>query len=109
MQALDNSTMPKPLPDGRGSVSTIGQLPTPSRNRKGAVAPLVLLLTATAAFAQWPQFRGNPQLTGVTTEKLSPNLKLLWTFEGGESIESSAAIVDGVVYVGAQSGELFAV
>ena len=37
------------------------------------------------------------------------SLKLLWTYEAGDAIESSAAIVDGVVYVGSQTGELHAV
>ena len=36
-------------------------------------------------------------------------LKVLWTYEAGDAIESSAAIVDGVVYVGSQTGELHAV
>jgi len=57
----------------------------------------------------WPQFRGNPKLTGVSTSSLAKFLKLRWTFEAGESIESSAAIVGGVVYVGSQSGHLMAV
>ena len=35
--------------------------------------------------------------------------KLAWTYEGGDAIDSSAAIVDGVVYVGAATGELLAV
>ena len=34
---------------------------------------------------------------------------MLWTYEAGDAIESSAAIVDGVVYVGSQTGELHAV
>ena len=57
----------------------------------------------------WPQFRGNSKLTGVSTSSLAKFLKLRWTFEAGESIESSAAIVGGVVYVGSQSGHLLAV
>jgi outer membrane protein assembly factor BamB len=57
----------------------------------------------------WPQFRGNPSLTGIATSPVPKTLKLLWTFEAGDSIESSAAIVDGVVYVGSQSADLIAV
>ncbi|PYV41257.1 MAG: serine/threonine protein kinase [Acidobacteria bacterium] len=56
----------------------------------------------------WPQFRGNLQLTGVALSSLPATLKLLWTYEAGDSIESSAAIVDATVYVGSQSGELVA-
>ena len=36
------------------------------------------------------------------------SLKVVWTYEAGEPIESSAAIADGVVYVGTQSAELLA-
>ncbi len=64
---------------------------------------------APAPSADWPQFRGNPQLTGVAAAAPPASLKLLWTFEGGESIESSAAIAGGAVYVGSQSGDLLAV
>lgn len=58
---------------------------------------------------EWSQFRGNPKLTGVSTSSLTKSLKLRWTFEAGESIDSSAAIVGGVVYVGSQSGYLMAI
>jgi outer membrane protein assembly factor BamB len=58
---------------------------------------------------EWPQFRGNARLTGVTASS-PPALELLWTHEAGEEgIESSAAIVDGTVYVGTVSGHLLSV
>jgi outer membrane protein assembly factor BamB len=56
----------------------------------------------------WPQFRHNHSLTGVTPEIVKPPLKVLWTYEAGESVESSAAIVNGTVYVGSQPGVLVA-
>lgn len=61
-----------------------------------------------AAQDEWSQFRGNSQLTGVSSSALPERLTLAWTYEAGESIESSAAIVDGTVFVGSQSGELVA-
>jgi len=54
----------------------------------------------------WSQFRGNHRLTGVSASNVPNELKLLWTYEAGESIESSAAIVGGTVFVGSQKGEL---
>ncbi|MEK7832148.1 MAG: PQQ-binding-like beta-propeller repeat protein, partial [Acidobacteriota bacterium] len=54
----------------------------------------------------WPQFRANHNLTGVAASTVPDNLKLLWTYDAGESIESSAAIADGTVYVGASTGDL---
>ncbi|HLO00143.1 MAG TPA: PQQ-binding-like beta-propeller repeat protein [Pyrinomonadaceae bacterium] len=74
--------------------------------------PLTFLLFPGALRAQetpadnWSQFRGNPWLTGVSQAKLPAELKLLWTYEAGESIESSAAIVGNTVFVGSQKGEL---
>jgi outer membrane protein assembly factor BamB len=63
---------------------------------------------AQAAADAWPQFRGTPELTGVSASNLPAELKLAWSFEAGEAIESSAAIADGAVFVGTQKGELLA-
>ena len=56
----------------------------------------------------WGQFRGNHRLTGVSESKIPSSLKVLWTYEAGDAIESSAAIVGGTVFVGSQKGELVA-
>jgi len=56
----------------------------------------------------WLQFRGNPQLTGVSLSPVPRTLRQLWTYDAGDSIESSAAIVGGTVFVGSQKGELVA-
>jgi eukaryotic-like serine/threonine-protein kinase len=56
----------------------------------------------------WSQFRGNAQLTGVSLSSVPRTLRNLWTYEAGDSIESSAAIVGGTVFVGSQKGELIA-
>ena len=87
--------------------------------REFLLAPLALSLLPAAARASWnsfaaaadswPQFRGNPQLTGFSSSPMPAGLRLLWTFDAGESIESSAAITGGVAYVGTQKGELLAV
>jgi outer membrane protein assembly factor BamB len=56
----------------------------------------------------WSQFRGNHRLSGVSQSSVPQALKQLWTYEAGESIESSAAIVGGTVFVASQKGELAA-
>src|SRR5262249_15357636 len=61
-----------------------------------------------ASNESWPQFRGNPHMTGVASE-LPATLSLKWTYQAGETIESSAAIADGVVFVGAGDGDLLAI
>ena len=78
------------------------------------IAFCLLLIGAPTVSAQdtpadnWSQFRGNLQLTGVSQSAVPDTLKQLWTYEAGDSIESSAAIVGGTVFVGSQKGELAA-
>src|SRR6185436_19923879 len=73
---------------------------------------ILLIAFAVSVLAQdtpadnWSQFRGNQSLTGVSQSKVPDSLKQIWTYEAGDSIESSAAIVGGTVFVGSQKGEL---
>ena len=82
-----------------------------------AIVLVVVMLPAGAGTAAaqeaappdaWTQFRGTAGLTGVSSSTVPENPRLLWSFEAGESIDSSAAIVDGTVYVGTYTGELVA-
>jgi eukaryotic-like serine/threonine-protein kinase len=59
--------------------------------------------------ANWPMFRGSPSLTGVSNADLPQSLRLRWSFQAKESIESSAAIVFGTVYFGSMDSGLYAV
>ena len=59
--------------------------------------------------SSWPQFRGNPRLTGIASADVPATLSLKWTYQAGETIESSASIVDGAVYVGAGNGDLLSI
>jgi outer membrane protein assembly factor BamB len=62
--------------------------------------------------AGWSMFRGRPDLTGVAPADALPRipkpvagedgLELVWTAKTGAGIESSAAIVGGVVYLSAE-------
>jgi outer membrane protein assembly factor BamB len=58
---------------------------------------LILVAGLVSAAEEWPQFRGNPQLTGIATGSVPADLKLLWSFDAGESIES--AVAGGVAYL----------
>src|SRR5262245_21992471 len=73
-----------------------------------AFIPIKLRAQETPA-DNWSQFRGNQRLTGVSEARVPADLKLLWTVEAGDSIESSAAIVGGTVFVGSQKGELLSI
>jgi eukaryotic-like serine/threonine-protein kinase len=68
----------------------------------------VNVLAQETAAENWSQFRGNQSLTGVSQSNVPNSLKPLWTYEAGDSIESSAAIVGGTVFVGSQKGDLVA-
>src|SRR6516164_7396373 len=75
-------------------------------------APLwlfVALALASTCSADWPIFRGNALQTGVTAEKLPAKLDILWKFDTKDAVESTAAIVDGVVYVGSFDEHLYAI
>jgi len=72
-----------------------------------AIALIAVFHTVSVA-ADWSLFRGDPLLQG-RAEVLPDRLEPLWLFEVEEGIESSAAIVNGVVYVGGLDGKLYAV
>src|SRR5262245_34655352 len=57
----------------------------------------------------WPSFRGNPQLTGVAMGTLPDKLEVRWKVDVKEPVTSTAAIVNGVVYVGADDSNLYAI
>jgi hypothetical protein len=69
---------------------------------------IALPVSAQAPSPNWPQFRGNPSLTGVAATAPPATLALKWTYDAGEAVESSAALADGAVYVGTTKGELIA-
>ena len=99
-------------PDQRSRAVALAGLPVLALGFWLGLSPFGFQAIGSASSAPgdvWSQFRGNPALTGISDSLLPDSLKLLWTLEAGESIESSAAIVDGVVYVGSQSGDLLAV
>ncbi len=70
---------------------------------------LLLMLVVHPVVADWNSFRGNPQLTGVAEEQLPVKLDLLWAFQAGDMIESTAAVVDGTAYIGVLDGILYAI
>ena len=73
-----------------------------------ATSPIAGQTQRTAPANEWRQFRGTARLTGTSSATPPETLKLLWTYDTGETIDSSAAIVDGVVYVGGGDGDLVA-
>jgi eukaryotic-like serine/threonine-protein kinase len=83
-------------------------------------AALAQLLLASAVVAQghapgaqsppseWRSFRGGYQQTGNSASPAPSALKVLWSYDAGETVESTPAIADGVVYIGGGDGELIA-
>mgnify|MGYP003642130695 CR=1 FL=1 len=65
--------------------------------------------------SDWPLFRGDPQMQGVSPESISPPLELVWSHEPvveegkrRPPIEASPVIADGIVFVGTQGGQFLA-
>src|SRR5687767_14076269 len=75
-----------------------------------AIALMLAIALPVALAADWPQFRGGPELTGVAYDPLpaAPALGLAWTFDAGEEVQSSPAISAGTVYIGSKAGRLHA-
>lgn len=73
-----------------------------------ATLPIAGQAPRSSPAAEWRQFRGTPRLTGLSAGTPPATLKLLWTYDAGDVIDSSAAIADGVVYVGGGNGDLIA-
>src|SRR5690349_8017882 len=80
--------------------------------RKGGwlLAAVVMIGVAAAAgvSGDWPLFRGNALQTGVATTELPDQLKVRWKIHAQDSIEATAAIAGGVVYVPAMDEHLYA-
>src|SRR5665811_1719521 len=73
---------------------------------------LTTSLTAAAQIAgseNWPSFRGNEQLTGVSPAKIVPPLNLLWSFKTDDAIKSSPVISNNIIFVGSDDGYLYAI
>lgn len=77
-------------------------------NRSAFPLPLAILiflmsvagLRGATASSDWPMFRGNPRLTGVTEARIPAKPALRWTFKTSSEVKSSAAIVGGRVFFG---------
>src|SRR5205823_408436 len=70
-------------------------------------------LAAVAPAADWPTFRGDPAQTGIAPVALPDRLAVRWQVKlgsdpGSSVIESTAAVVNGVAYVGAFDDHLHA-
>ncbi len=73
------------------------------------------ILCAAASAQDWPQFgftpaggRYNPNETTLNSSN-APYLQLLWKFPTQAPVRSSPAVVDGVVYVGSEDGNVYAI
>ena len=58
---------------------------------------------------EWPHYRGNPQLHGVSAARLGDALELAWRFETKGDILSSPVVSRGVVYVGSTDNAVYAI
>ena len=74
----------------------------------GADEPSVKEEGEDSAVSSWPMHRGGPQLSGRAAVKIADAIELVWTFDTGQSVYSSAAIEDRRVFVGSNSGKVHA-
>ena len=72
------------------------------------LAPLFLQTGAVAASSNdWSMFRGDLSHTGYSSTAPATSNNLLWKLDTGTPVGSSAAIVDGKVYVASNDGSIY--
>lgn len=59
--------------------------------------------------ADWPIFRRDQSLRGVTDRGIDDNLALRWVYPTGGPIRSSPVVADGRVFIGSDDGHIHAV
>src|SRR5262249_42054338 len=75
----------------------------------GLLAAFFLAPRASAQRATDPaMFRGNPEHTGVYPDSTVPAGKVKWSFDTGNKVRSTPVLSDGTLYVGSNSGYLYA-
>ena len=77
-------------------------------NMKFLFGLLLVAVTGDFLAADWPMFRGSPDLAGVAHDQLPAKPVLLWSFKTQSAIKSSAAIVGNRVFVGSNDRHLYA-
>ena len=69
----------------------------------------ISLAPAQQGIADWPVFRGNANLTGMSEFELPASPQLLWSVSTGVRTKSSPVVSKGIVYFGNDKGTLNAV
>ena len=57
----------------------------------------------------WPMFRGEHGLLGRASGTLPDSLAVVWKFKTNDSIKSSPAIYDGIVFIGSSDANVYAI
>ena len=71
---------------------------------------LTVCLLAVPAFAEdWPMFRGDPSLKGVSASVLPKQPKLLWTFNTEDEVKGSIVVVGDKALFGSVDGNVYCV
>ena len=78
-----------------------------SRHTMAACAAF-LICVASSTLADWPIFHGDPALSGLAHETVTPPLALRWSFKTGGAVKSSPVIRDGKVFIGSSDGKVYA-
>ena len=86
---------------------------TPKQVFKQALKAVLLglslaIVSENCPAADWPMYRGAPDLTGVAEGSLPEKPALLWSFKTQAPIKSSAAIVGNRVFIGSNDRHLYA-
>ena len=73
-----------------------------------AKACVVVLVPLLCHAADWPLYRGDAGLSGVSDDAVPDTPVLLWNFKTGDGVKSSPVVAGGKVYAGSADGFLYA-
>ena len=78
---------------------------------KAAVVCIVLLssmILIPFTNADWIMFHSDPTHSGAGTDNPSLTTNLLWKYKTGSKVDSSPTVANGIVYVGSDDGNVYA-
>ena len=67
-----------------------------------------LFAVATTRAKDWPTFRGDAALRGISSEQLPEKFSLLWSFKTGAAVKSSPIVAKGKVFIGSDDTNVYA-
>ncbi len=61
------------------------------------------------AQSEWPNFRGDPQLSGTSLADIPAQPELRWSFKTGDAIKAAPVVSEGIIVAGSVDGNVYGI